>query len=79
MLTTVCVPQYDLGRVAADALIRHLHSSEAATDIVDYPLTLTIRHSCGARRISNEDRRLMLRQVATSAGVGLPAKATAAS
>jgi LacI family transcriptional regulator len=74
MLTTVSVPQYDLGRSAAAELIRRLEDAELPPRIIEYPVELKIRHSCGARQMSNEERRTMLRQVATSAGVGLPAK-----
>lgn len=77
MLTTVAVPQYDLGQAAAAELIRRLENANLPPRVIEYPLELKIRHSCGARRMSNDERRTMLRQVATSAGVGLPARPVA--
>ena len=74
MLTTIRVPQYDLGQFAAEELMSRIKQPEQTQRVVEYPLELQIRHSCGARRISSEDRRTMLRQLATAAGVGLPAK-----
>jgi DNA-binding LacI/PurR family transcriptional regulator len=77
MLTTVVVPQYDIGVFAAEELIRRIEDSDMPPRVVKYDLVLKIRHSCGTRRISNEERRAMLRQLATSAGAGLPAKPAA--
>jgi len=74
MLTTVSVPQYDLGQFAAAELIQRIEQPALPSRVVEYPLELKIRHSCGTRRISPDERRTMLRQLATSAGVGLPAK-----
>jgi LacI family transcriptional regulator len=74
MLTTVCIPQYELGRFAAEELIQHLNDAERPPRVVAYPLELKVRNSCGAYRMSSDDKRLLLRQLATSAGVGLPAK-----
>lgn len=74
MLTTVCIPQYDLGQAAAAELIRHLEEGESASRVINYALELKIRNSCGAHRLSSEERRQMLRQLATSAGGGLTAK-----
>jgi LacI family transcriptional regulator len=74
MLTTVSIPQYELGRFAAEELIQHLNNVDRPPRVVAYPLELKVRNSCGAHRMSNEDKRLLLRQLATSAGAGLPAK-----
>ncbi|MDQ3248090.1 MAG: LacI family transcriptional regulator [Chloroflexota bacterium] len=73
MLTTVRIAQYDLGQFAVAELTRRLQDPALPPRVIDYPLELKIRHSCGTRRISSEERRLMLRQLATSAAAGLPA------
>jgi LacI family transcriptional regulator len=74
MLTTVCVPQYDLGQLAAVELIQLLTGKTQAPRTVDYTLELKIRNSCGAYRLSGEERRTLLRYFATSASAGLPAQ-----
>jgi DNA-binding LacI/PurR family transcriptional regulator len=74
MLTTIHVPQYELGQFAAEELMCRIKQPEQTQRVIEYPLELKIRQSCGAQRISSEDRRTMLRQLATAAGVGLPAK-----
>jgi LacI family transcriptional regulator len=74
MLTTVCIPQYELGRFAAEELIQQLDHADRPPRILAYPLELKVRNSCGAYRMSSNDRRVLLRQLATSAGAGLPAK-----
>jgi LacI family transcriptional regulator len=74
MLTTVCIPQYELGRFAAEELIQHLNDADRPPRVFAYPLELKVRNSCGAYRMSGNDKRLLLRQLATSPGTGLPAK-----
>jgi LacI family transcriptional regulator len=77
MLTTVAVPQYDIGLFAAEELLRRIETPDMPSRVVKYELELKIRHSCGTRGISHEERLEVLRQLATSAGVGLPAKPAA--
>ena len=72
MLTTIRIPQYELGQFAVEELIQRLDDPELPARVIDYPLELKIRHSCGTRRISSEERRAMLRQLATSAAADLP-------
>ena len=74
MLTTVRIPQYELGQFAVEELIQRLDDPELPARVIDYPLELKIRHSCGTRRISSEERRAMLRQLATSAAADLPSE-----
>jgi hypothetical protein len=74
MLTTVAVPQYDIGLFAAEELLRRIEGPDLPPRVVKYDLALKIRHSCGGGGISSEERLEVLRQLATSAGVGLPAK-----
>jgi LacI family transcriptional regulator len=79
MLTTVCVPQHDLGLFAAAELIRQLADAGLPQRLVQFPLEIKIRNSCGAYRMTSEERRTLLRQLATSAGAGLPAQPIAAA
>jgi hypothetical protein len=79
MLTTVCVPQHDLGLFAAAELIRQLADADLPPRLVQFPLEIKIRNSCGAYRMTSDERRTLLRQLATSAGAGLPAQPIAAA
>ena len=73
MLTTVRIPQYELGQFAVDELMQRLADPALPARVVEYPpLELKIRNSCGTHRLTIDERRLALRQLATSAGVGLP-------
>jgi len=49
-LTTVHMPIVEMGRLAADLLIKRLEKEEPAETQVVLPVSLTVRESCGASR-----------------------------
>jgi LacI family transcriptional regulator len=51
-LTTVRVRQYDMGRLASELLLERLSGKEKPQTIVQFPVELMIRNSCGASGLS---------------------------
>ncbi len=74
MLSTVRIPQYELGQAAVEELMLRLEDQDLPSRVLSFPVELRIRNSCGTRRISSDERRIALRQLATSVSSGLPAE-----
>jgi LacI family transcriptional regulator len=65
-LTTVRIPQYELGQLAVDALIRRIEGKQTGPEVINVPVTLQIRESCGARRLDQQERLALLRDLVIS-------------
>jgi LacI family transcriptional regulator len=71
MLTTIRIPQYELGQYAVELLIKRIQTPNLDEQRVTYPVELVIRNSCGTCELTAEMRRDLLRSLVSSA-VNLP-------
>jgi LacI family transcriptional regulator len=74
LLTTVRIPQYELGRQAVSMLFERLENPALPARTVNCPVELIVRESCGARRMSLQEKRDLLRNIAVSAETSLPGR-----
>jgi hypothetical protein len=65
----VCIPQYQLGREAAQQLLERIEHPQAGPKTLLYPVELRIRNSCGTRVFGTDERRELLHSLVSSHGM----------
>lgn len=71
-LTTVRIQQYDLGKLSSNLLLERLQKGGMPPNAVNFPVELVVRDSCGATRLSKEQKQEMMENLVTSLAVDLP-------
>jgi LacI family transcriptional regulator len=69
LLTTVCIPQYQLGRAAAQQLLARIENPQVGAKTLLFPVELRIRNSCGTRMFGPDERRELLHSLVSSHGM----------
>ena len=71
-LTTMRIPQYELGRLTGELIMESLKDQEPETKSILYPVELQIRGSSGAEEFTKEQKRQLLENLISSFSVDLP-------
>lgn len=74
MLTTVSINQYELGCFAANQVLSQIASPSQASRQLAFPAELVIRESSQKQRFSIEERRALLKKIASSPSANLTAR-----
>lgn len=76
LLTTVRIPKHDLGTFAAQTLLKRLNKEQPleqeSSQIIQMPVELCVRDSCGTKVMTPAERQQLMQRVARSVSVNLP-------
>ena len=70
-LTTVRIPQYELGKLSGEVILKRLEQKPAEVQSILYPLELKIRGSCGGRRMTKKQRQHLVENLISHLSVDL--------
>jgi DNA-binding LacI/PurR family transcriptional regulator len=71
-LTTMRIPQYELGKLTGELLMKHLTEKDATSQALLYSADLQIRGSCGAKDFTKDQKRQLVENLISSFSVDLP-------
>ncbi len=71
-LTTIRIPQYELGKLVGELLLERIMNHNLPQKMINFPVALQIRRSCGSRRFTKKQKQLLLQNLVSSVSADLP-------